>query len=194
MPRYKPQKVLQGLSIAALLSMNLCISSTDARELAPETAPTPETIVERAFLPSARNAQGEFRLARIGASWRAQTVLDTRSLRRALQKIRKKELARWSGETPRDSVQYLEALAQAKEEILSQPAHPSGRHQLLIETEATPTGGSVAVYAVRAERMEDGYSVLREREIVLHRVSPTYAHETIVLQSTEAFGHPPELP
>ena len=162
--------------------------------LAGSAAASPtEQVLERAFLPSERNVQGEFRLVRRGSAWVAQTLLDTTSLRRAVQKIRKKELARWRNVSPpSDSSLYLEALEASRSFVLDRAPAPSGRRQLMIEVEAAPEHGALAFFAVRLERRDGAYFV-GERELIERLVvSPEYARDSVGVQAVEAFGTAPE--
>ena len=105
-----------------------------------------DEIIVRTKIEARGRNHGEFRLVRRDESVVVQTLLVTRSLKRAAGGIRDKEEANW----PEDSQGYdalrvyMEALEAAVAEILV--TEPSDRYRrLLIEIELSENAGSIAL-------------------------------------------------
>lgn len=154
---------------------------------------THDELLRRAFIPSARNVHGEFRLLRRGDATCAETLLYTPMLRRALQRIRKKEQRAWpAGEAGyEDSQTYLAALEEAKSRILA--AAPEGKLQTMaIEFVVAPHAALFALSELEIERVAGEVTIRKLRPIVVREVSPDYARRAIEEQKAAAFDESEE--
>jgi hypothetical protein len=159
-----------------------------------------DRIVARTYLPSAQRVHGELRLARRGEALCMQTLLYSHSLRRGVDRIRKKELYHWPEGRPGtgDSRRYLAALEQAKRHVLERFAHGEAlddpRPRLLIEFVLGEAGAEVAFYDVEVTAAKEGFVLTDRRPILTIAASPEYVARAIRIQAEEGFDGPlPEL-
>lgn len=129
-------RVILGLWIATLPPGSPPVSR--------ESAPEPERILARAYVPSPERRVGEVRLIERGESVVVQTILYTRVLKRVVGEIRAKEEANWPADRPghADMRRYVEALEAARDAIGKSVARLDRRadreQRLLIEFVAGP--------------------------------------------------------
>ena len=136
-----------------------------------------DEVLRSAFIPSERNVHGEFRLLRRGDATCAQTLLYTPSLRRALQRIRKKELRYWpEGRVTRTRSPYLYALDEATTLILgSAPADEAAQRLQTWPSSSSPRPiGTVRDLRVGDLHRTAGSRRGRWRPIVVREASPRY--------------------
>ena len=168
----------------------------------PATAGTAsaDQVLARAYLPSPERVHGELRLVRRDDALCMQTLLYSNSLRRGVDRIRKKELYHWPAGRPgaEDSARYLGALEQAKRHALERSAATGNladpRPRLLIEFVLGSSDARVAFYDVEVERTADGFVVRDPRQILAVEASREYVARAIRIQGDEGFDTPaPEL-
>jgi hypothetical protein len=180
-------------SASVLLLLGLLVPSSSA---APDPAlldRSGDELLRGTFIPSPHNVHGEFRLLRRGEATCAQTLLYTPSLRRALQRIRKKEMRCWPAGQPghEDSLAYLEALEQAKARVLGPaPAiEPSPRLQTLaIEFVAGSSRALFAIYELEIVESDGRVTPGALRPIVVREASPHYIRAAIEHMQDSAFA------
>jgi hypothetical protein len=157
---------------------------------------TADRILARAYLPSPERVHGELRLVRRGEALCMQTLIYSNSLRRGVDRIRKKELYHWRAGRPgaEDSARYLAGLDQAKRHVLERFASPRGledpRQRLLIEFVLGKGVAEVAFYDVEVEREAAGFAVRDRRPILVLDSSPAYVARAMRIQGDEGFDAP----
>jgi hypothetical protein len=160
-----------------------------------------DRILARTYLPSAERIHGELVLARRGTALVIETLLYSNSLRRGVDRIRKKELYHWTADRPgaEDSTRYLQALERAKRHVLERFEHAAPgdtnatrdpRPRLLIEFTLDGTDAQVAFYDVEVEATKSGFVVSDRRPIVTLDASPDYVARAIRIQAEEGFERP----
>ena len=154
-----------------------------------------EVVLGRAILPSVDNPQGEFVWSRLeDGTQRARTLLFTTSPRRALQKLRRKELSRWTGAVPADAARYVEFLERLRTQEWS-----GERAALLIEVTWSPEGSSPATCRFSAPVVHTGIAELEAPSftqfsfdlgdvIEEFEIEDGYASDSLRVQVDEAFG------
>jgi hypothetical protein len=158
-----------------------------------------DVLLESAFIPSPRNVHGELRLLRRGEATCAQTLLYTPALRRALQRIRAKEMRYWPEGRPghEDSAAYLAALEQARARVLGGSAagdEGSRLQTLAIEFVVAPTSALFAISELEIVPPHGGDPVVVRalRPIVVRESSPDYVREAIEHMRAAAGAEPVE--
>jgi hypothetical protein len=205
-------------SLALLLAATLSASAVtapraDAHVLAASPADPPakeaaasgDGVLARAYLPSAERIHGELVLARRGTALVMGTLLYSNSLRRGVDRIRKKELYHWPADRPgaEDSTRYLQALERAKRHVLERFEHAAPgdtnatrdpRPRLLIEFTLDGTDAQVAFYDVEVEATKSGFVVRERRPIQVLAASRDYIARAMRIQGDEGFDRTlPEL-
>jgi hypothetical protein len=159
-------------------------------------ATAPDRFVARAYLPSPQRVHGELRLIRRGDLLVMQTLLYSDSLRRGVDRIRKKELYHWPAGRPGagDSARYLAGLEQAKRHVLERFAAPTRpadpRPRLLVEFVLGAGDAEVGFYDVEVERGADGFTVRDRQPILVLDSSVEYVGRAIRIQGEEGFDAP----
>ena len=141
-----------------------------------------DIIVAREAIRARGRDHGEVRLVRRGDAAVVQTLLVTRSLKRAAARIRDVEQANW----PEDSRgygpsrRYLQALADAVAEVLEAPR--SDRHRrLLIEIELSENAGSIALAKPSTRAGADGITLVTSEPITRLEVPCSWARRELAL-------------
>jgi hypothetical protein len=159
----------------------------------------PETILRRAWIPSAERPQGEIRLAERSGVPVIEVLLHTRVLKHVVARIRDKEKAAWpdASEGAEASRGYLEALEQSAADVRrahaptptekGQPA-PSPKLGLLIEIGAAGDRGFAAFSDVDVVEAKDGLEVRRIRPLRRLDQPVAWAKRTVELIRAEHFG------
>jgi hypothetical protein len=172
-----------------------------ARPPAREAASVGDRVIARTYLPSAQRIHGELVLARRGAALVMDTLLYSHSLRRGVERIRKKELYHWPADGPggEDSARYLQALELAKRHVLGRFEHAAPddagaardpRPRLLIEFALDGADARVVFYDVEVEATTSGFVVRDRRPIVTVESSTAYVARAIQIQAEEGFDRP----
>jgi hypothetical protein len=150
-----------------------------------------DEVVRAAFIPSARNVHGEFRLLRRDGATCAQTLLYTTSLRRAVQRIRKKERRYWPAGVAgsEDSAAYLEALDRAKDRVLAGAGEADGirRQTLAIEFVLAPDVAFYALYELDVRKEGERIEIAEMRPIEVREASADYVAHAMELMEQAAF-------
>ncbi|MGH7804251.1 MAG: hypothetical protein ACREQJ_07870 [Candidatus Binatia bacterium] len=159
----------------------------------------PETILRRAWIPSAARPQGEIRLADRSSVPVIEVLLHTRLLSRVVARIRDKEKAAWpdGSEHADASRRYLEALEQSAADVRRAhsptPAEkgakpPSPKLGLLIEIGAAGDRGFANFSDVDVVVAKDGLEVRRVRPLRQLDQPVAWAKRTVELIRAEHFG------
>ena len=156
----------------------------------------PETILRRAWIPSAERPQGEIRLVERSGVPVVEVLLHTRVLKRVVAGIRDKEKAAWpnGGEGAEASRLYLEALEASAADVRrahaptekGQPP-PSPKLGLLIEIGAAGDKGFAAFSDVDVVEAKDGLEVRRVRPLRRLDQPVAWAKRTVELIRAEHF-------
>ena len=141
-----------------------------------------DLIVARKTIRARGRDHGEVRLIRRGDAAVVQTLLVTRSLKRAAARIRDVEQANW----PEDSRGYgasrvyLKALEDAVAQVLEAPR--TDRHRrLLIEIELFENAGGIALAKPSTEAGADGITLVSSEPITRLEVPCSWARREIAL-------------
>ena len=185
---------MKALLLSVLLALAAAAPSTRV-ETAHEALlfGAPEEILERALIPSDRNAHGEVRLVRRGDALCVQTVLCSPALVRGVQAIEKKERAAWPEgvEGHEDSARFLEALRRATELALEEFAQRAdgsdARRKLLIELTSDGESSVFALYGIDVDTAEQRLDVTAARPFVVEEASEHYVRGAQRLQLSRAF-------
>ncbi len=141
-----------------------------------------DVIVARKAIEARGRDHGEVRLVRRGNAAVVQTLLVTRSLKRAAARIREKEEANW----PEDSRGYgasrvyVEALEDAVAEVL-EAARTDRHRRLLIEIELSENAGGIALSKPITQAGADGITLVTSEPITRLEVPCSWARREIAL-------------
>lgn len=163
------------------------------------SAHEPETILRRAWIPSAERPQGEVRLAQRSGVPVIEVLLHTRVLRHVVARIRDKEKAAWpeGREGAEASRRYLEALEQSADDV--RRAHsptptdkgqrpPSPKVGFLIEIGAAGDRGFAAFSDVDVVAAKEGLEIRGVRMLRRIDLPVAYAKRNVELIRAEHFG------
>jgi hypothetical protein len=174
----------------------LCVSAYGGASV--EQAP--DTVLDRAFVPSAEKRHGEVRLVRRGSGLVVQTLLYSKLLKRVVGRIDEKERRHWPPESDgyQDSRAYVETIVEAQREIAEASrnhAKESDRRQaMLIEFVCQPTSARVAVYQPQVQEADDGLTITDKRLLATLAPSRQYVFENMKLIVADSLGLPePEI-
>lgn len=181
------------MNVSALLLIGLLATATAVDPEARLLDRSADELLRSTYIPSERNIHGEFRLLRRGDATCAQTLLYTPSLRRALQRIRKKEMRYWPPGQPghEDSLAYLDALERAKTQILGRaPAAeaPGQLQTMAIEFVASGESALFAIYELAIVESDGRITVRDLRPIVVRAASASYVRQAMEHMQTSAFA------
>ncbi len=150
-------KTVALLSLAALLWLAAGADSVDR---------SADEIVARSPIEARGRSHGEVRLVRRGSGVVVQTLLVTRTLKRAAGRIREKEAANWpEGSRGYGASQvYAKALEAAVAEVLA--AERSDRHRrLLIEIALSDNAGCIVLSKPSTQDGPDGITLVASQLI-----------------------------
>ena len=121
-----------------------------------------DEVIVRTRLEARGRNHGEFRLVRRGESVVVQTLLVTRSLKRAVGRIRHKEEANWPKDSPGygASRRYVEAISGAVSEILETDHSGDRKRRLLIEMELAEDAGDISRWKPSTRDGEGGIALV----------------------------------
>lgn len=189
-----PRRLVASMTLAGLLLLlPPALGSEGAASYGEWLDNGRDVVLRQAWLPSVRNVHGEFRMIDRNGATCAQTLLYTPSLRRALNRIEKKERRAWSDDRPgaEDSQRYLTALDAVRDRVLGDPgAGERGEKELETLGIEFVLGDDVALfalYALEIDRNEAGVEVRAMRPLHVEAVSRDYVTRAIELMESSAF-------
>ena len=167
---------MKQMGSVALLTLAALAAGADP------VVPNGDVIVARSVIEARGRSHGEVRLVRRGGAAVVQTLLVTRTLRRAAGRIRDKEEASWpagSREVGTARV-YLEALEAAVAKVLEAERTDRTR-RLLIEIELSQNAGGVVLAVPVTENAADGLTLVTAEPITRLDVPCSWARREIEL-------------
>ena len=146
-----------------------------------------DTVLNRAFVPSAEKRHGEVRLVRRDDGLVVQTLLYSKLLKRVVARIRQKEERNWPAERDghQDSLGYIDAIENAQLEIAERyrgsTIDEDRRQSMLIEFIYQPDAAVVAIYAPGVEETDDGLRITGKQPISIIEPSRHYVFDNMKL-------------
>jgi len=169
---------IAGVALVALWAAAAVAEPTDRSR---------DAIVARKVIEARGRDHGELRLVRRGGAAVVQTLLVTRSLKRAVARIRDKEAANWpqDGHGYGASRVYVEAVEEAAAQVLEAPR--TDRHRrLLIEIELSGNAGRIALSKPTTRAGADGITLVTSEPITRLDVPCSWARREIALIAGDA--------
>ena len=185
--------VLVALAATFLLAVSAPAEQASlARRYAALLDPAADRIVQRAWVPSAEQPQGEVRLIARGGALVMQTALSSKVLRRVTAAIIEKEERTWPEERDGfvDSQRYRETLSKAVEAVQQESrAHPrpDRRQQLLIEFVAAGRSTLYAIYLPELNEGAEGLEIAARKLLFIKAASPLYVRGNLVEIAMDSF-------
>lgn len=185
--------VLLALAAAFLLAVSAPAEQAAlARRHAALLDPAADRIVQRAWVPSAEQPQGEVRLIARGGALVMQTALSSKLLRRVAAAIIEKEERSWPEERGGfvDSQRYRETLSKAVEAVQRDSrAHPrpDRRQQLLIEFVAAGGNTFYAIYLPEVNEGAEGREIAGRKLLFIEAASPLYVRGNLLEIAMDSF-------
>lgn len=155
-----------------------------------------DTVLNRAFVPSAEKRHGEVRLVRRDSGLTVQTLLYSKLLKRVVARIGEKERQQWpsGSDGHRDSLTYVDTIVQAQQEIAEtsrEGAKEDDRRQaMLIEFVCQPTAALVAVYEPQVQQAGEELTITDKRLLAILEPSRQYVFENMKLIVADSLGLP----
>jgi len=142
-----------------------------------------DEIIVRTKIEARGRNHGEFRLVRRDESVVVQTLLVTRSLKRAAARIRDKEEANWPKDSPGygASLRYVEAVAAAVAEILETEKSGDRKRRLLIEIELSENAGGISLWKPSTRSGEGGLTLVTGELIARLELPCSWTRREMVL-------------
>jgi hypothetical protein len=185
--------VLLALTAVFLLAVSAPAEQASlARRYAALLDPAADRIVQRAWVPSAEQPQGEVRLIARGGALVMQTALSSKVLQHVAAAISEKEERAWPEERDGfvDSRRYRETLSKAVEAVQrASRAHPrpDRREQLVIEFVAAGRSALYAIYLPELNEGAEGPEIAGRRLLFIEAASPLYVRGNLLEIAMDSF-------